>query len=210
MWAGLVPLREIRGYLCGRGGPGGLASRSIRGTLPPISKDDRLRQREGMPRALLIHTVGHSDHTISAFVDLLCQHNITLVADVRSQPYSRWAPQFNRETLEHDLREARIGYLFLGDELGGRPSDMELYDAGLPDYARVEQSEAYQRGIEQLLETARTEEVAVMCSEGDHADCHRHRLVAQTLLKRGIAVLHIKPDGRAVDGERIPEQLALF
>ncbi|MGD2145287.1 MAG: DUF488 domain-containing protein [Anaerolineae bacterium] len=159
---------------------------------------------------MLIHTVGHSDHTISAFVDLLRQHGITLVADVRSQPYSRWASQFNREALKHDLREAKIRYLFLGDELGGRPSDIELYDVGLPDYARVEQSEAYQRGIEQLLETARTEEVAVMCSEGDHAECHRHRLVAQTLLKRGIAVVHIKPDGQTVNGERILEQLSLL
>jgi uncharacterized protein (DUF488 family) len=159
---------------------------------------------------LLIHTIGHSDHTTSGFVDLLRQHGVTLVADVRSQPYSRWAPQFNRETLEHDLREAGIGYRFLGGELGGRPSDVELYDAGLPDYARVEQSQAYQRGIEQLLETARTEEVALMCSEGDHGDCHRHKLLTQTLLKRGIPVVHIKPDGRTVDGERIPEQLALF
>jgi uncharacterized protein (DUF488 family) len=140
----------------------------------------------------------------------LRQHGITLVADVRSQPYSRWASQFNREALKHDLREAKIRYLFLGDELGGRPSDIELYDVGLPDYARVEQSEAYQRGIEQLLETARTEEVAVMCSEGDHAECHRHRLVAQTLLKRGIAVVHIKPDGQTVNGERILEQLSLL
>jgi uncharacterized protein (DUF488 family) len=163
-----------------------------------------------MSQTLLIHTIGHSDHTTTAFVDLLCQHDITLVADVRSQPYSRWAPHFNRETLEHDLKEAGIAYRFMGDTLGGRPSDPGLYTAGRPDYERMEQTDAYQGEIEQLLDMARTERVAIMCGEGDYRECHRHLLITQTLLKRGTSVLHIKSDGRTVDGERTPEQLSLF
>jgi uncharacterized protein (DUF488 family) len=159
---------------------------------------------------LLIHTIGHSDHTTQAFVDLLCQHDITLVADVRSQPYSRWAPQFNRETLERDLEEAGIDYLFLGDDLGGRPSDPGLYGEGHPDYGHMEQSESYQRGIERLLDRAGTERVTIMCGEGDYQQCHRHLLITQTLLKRGISVLHIKPDGRTIAGERTARQLSLF
>lgn len=163
-----------------------------------------------MPQALSIHTIGHSDHTTAAFVDLLCEHDITLVVDVRSQPYSRWTPQFNRETLKHDLEEAGITYRFLGDALGGRPSDSELYTAGRPDYERMARIEVYQRGIEQLLELAGAQRVAIMCSEGDHRQCHRHLLITQTLLKRGVDVIHIKPDGQTVDGERTPEQLSLF
>ena len=163
-----------------------------------------------MPQALSIHTIGHSDHTTAAFVDLLREHDIPLVVDVRSQPYSRWAPQFNRETLKQDLEEADIGYRFLGDALGGRPSDSGLYAAGRPDYERMEQTETYHRGIEHLLELASTERVVIMCGEGDHRQCHRHLLITQTLLKRGIGVIHIKPDGQTVDGERTPEQLSLF
>jgi uncharacterized protein (DUF488 family) len=147
---------------------------------------------------------------MTAFVDLLRRHDITLVADVRSQPYSRWAPQFNRETLERDLEEVGIGYRFMGDALGGRPSDPELYTAGYPDYGRMEQTGAYQRGIERLLDLSHSERVAVMCGEGDYRECHRHLLIAQTLLKRGVDVLHIKSDGRTVAGERTPEQLSLF
>ncbi|MGD8245499.1 MAG: DUF488 domain-containing protein [Anaerolineae bacterium] len=158
----------------------------------------------------LIHTIGHSDQTTAAFLDLLSQHDITLLADVRSQPYSRWAPQFNREPLEHDLQEARIAYRFLGDALGGRPSDPALYAAGRPDYGRMQQVDAYQRGIEQLLDLACTERVAIMCGEGDYHHCHRHLLITQTLLRRGISVRHIKPDGQTVVAERIPEQLSLF
>jgi len=165
-----------------------------------------------MPPDLLIHTIGHSDHTMAAFTDLLRRHTISLVVDVRSQPYSRWTHQFNRETLAHDLAETGIGYRFMGDALGGRPADPTLYDPGQesPDYRRVEQTGAYQAGIDRLLELARTERMAVMCSEGDHRHCHRHKLIAQTLLERGVQVLHIQPDGQVVEGERIARQLSLF
>ena len=161
---------------------------------------------------LVIHTIGHSDHTTAAFVDLLRRHGITLVVDVRSQPYSRWAHQFNRETMARDLQDAGIAYYFMGDTLGGRPADPTLYDPGQerPDYQRVQQTAAYQTGIDQLLELARTEQVALMCSEGDHRRCHRHLLITQTLLERGVRVLHIQTDGTTVEGERIPQQLSLF
>ena len=79
---------------------------------------------------MTLYTIGHSDHSIPEFVGLLRQHGITLVADVRSQPYSRWTHQFNRETLAHDLAEAGIDYGFMGDALGGRPVDPTLYDPG--------------------------------------------------------------------------------
>jgi uncharacterized protein (DUF488 family) len=161
---------------------------------------------------LLIHTIGHSDHTTADLVDLLRRHGITLVVDVRSQPYSRWAHQFNRETLARDLQDAGIAYQFMGDALGGRPADPTLYDPGQerPDYQRVEQTPTYQAGIDQLLDLAGTERVAVMCSEGDHRHCHRHLLITQTLMGRGVRVLHIQPDGTIIEGERIPQQLSLF
>jgi uncharacterized protein (DUF488 family) len=165
-----------------------------------------------MPKHLLIHTLGHSNHTTAAFVDLLRRHGITLVVDVRSQPYSRWAPQFNRETLARDLQDAGLAYRFMGDALGGRPADPALYDSGQerPDYQRVEQTSAYQAGIDQLLDLAGIEQVAVMCSEGDHRRCHRHLLITQTLLGRGVRVLHIQPDGTTVEAELEPRQLSLF
>jgi uncharacterized protein (DUF488 family) len=165
-----------------------------------------------MPKELLIHTIGHSDHTIPAFVDLLRRHDITLVVDVRSQPYSRWTPQFNREILARDLDDAGIVYRFMGDALGGHPDEPALYDPGQerPDYQRLGQTSVYRAGIEQLLDLAHAERVVVMCSEGDHRQCHRHLLITQTLLERGIRVLHIQPDGRTVEGERAARQLSLF
>ena len=159
---------------------------------------------------LSIYTIGHSDHATVDFVALLRQHRISLVVDVRSQPYSRWAPQFNRETLEQDLTEAGIGYRFMGDALGGRSSDPDLYVAGSLNYGRLEHTDAYREGIDRLIDLAGAECVAIMCGEGDYGQCHRHLLIGQTLLKRGIEVLHINPDGQIVIAELMPEQLSLF
>src|SRR5215212_4520770 len=79
--------------------------------------DEPVRTRPQPPR---IFTVGHSNQTVEHFLRLLQQHEVDVVVDIRSQPYSRFAPQFNRESLKHDIRNAGIQYMFLGDELGGR------------------------------------------------------------------------------------------
>ena len=163
-----------------------------------------------MSQALVVYTIGHSNHSMPAFLDLLRQHGVTLVLDVRSQPYSRWAPQFNRETLDRDLEDAGLAYQFMGDALGGRPADPALYVGGRPDYAQMEKDDAYQSSIERLLALAETESLALMCGEGDYQECHRHLLISQTLLKRDVTVRHIKPDGRCVEAERIAEQLSLL
>ena len=161
---------------------------------------------------LTVYTIGHSKHDWRAFLDLLRRHAIALVVDVRSQPYSRWSPQFNRESLARALDDAGLSYRFMGDVLGGRPADPALYDPGQdrPNYARMAQLPAYQSGIEHLRDLARTERVAVMCAEGDHRHCHRHWLIAQTLLARGVRVLHIQPNGTTVSGESEPHQASLF
>jgi uncharacterized protein (DUF488 family) len=163
-------------------------------------------------RDLTIYTIGHSNHTIEDFVGLLGQHGIKLIVDVRSQPYSRWAPQFNRELLMVDLQEAGIEYVYMGDTLGGRPTDPSLYHSGeeQPDYQRIETLGEYQAGITRLQQLAQDARTTIMCSEGDHLHCHRHLLITQTLLERGVRVLHIQPDGTAVPGSQIPRQLSLF
>lgn len=165
-----------------------------------------------MPESLLIYTIGHSDHAIEAFVALLRCHSITVVVDVRSQPYSQWTPQFNRETLARDLEPAGIAYRHMGDALGGRPSNLSLYVEGQerPDYQRLAQTPAFQAGIETLLYLAGKERAAVMCSEGDYRRCHRHLLIMPALLERGARVLHIQSDGTIVEARPEPRQLSLF
>jgi uncharacterized protein (DUF488 family) len=146
---------------------------------------------------LRIYTIGHSNHEPDAFVQLLKQHGIEVIADVRSQPYSAYAQHFSKGHIEGLLRAHGVKYLFLGDLLGGRPEGEEFYDAAEHVlYDRVAESEPFRRGIDGLLDGIRSCTVALLCGEEDPVDCHRRLLVARVLGDCGVAVLHIRGDGR--------------
>jgi uncharacterized protein (DUF488 family) len=164
-----------------------------------------------------VWTVGHSTHEMSALADLLRRHRIEVVADVRSYPSSRHNPQFNRKPLRSSLLAAQIEYVFLGQELGGRPPEPEFYDArGHVLYSAVAKSERFASGVERLLTGAATHRVAILCSEENPENCHRRLLVGRVLTDRGVTLLHIRGDGSVVSEEdlgRLPEntvQGALF
>lgn len=151
-----------------------------------------------------LYTIGHSNHPQEVFPALLHEHEIELVVDVRSSPYSRYVPHANRETLAQTLEHAGISYKWMGDRLGGKP---EGYVA---DYDELRASPSFQEGVTALLALAATRRTALMCAEGDHRLCHRYKLITPALLVRGARVLHIQPDGSVVDEEEVPQQLRLF
>ncbi len=159
-----------------------------------------------------IYTVGHSTHPIEIFLDLLQKYGVRCLVDVRSQPYSRWNPQFNRELLAAALQEVGLRYVNLGESLGGRPQDWTLYDPGAerPNYSRQRRTPLYQDGFRQLGGVARREPTAVMCSEGDPDTCHRTLLITPSLIDAGFTVQHILPDGSLRRGEKPLDQLGLF
>ena len=143
-----------------------------------------------------IWTIGHSSMSIERFLELLCAHEIELLVDVRTAPYSRHWPQFSRDTLARSAQADGIEYLFLGRELGGKPEDPALRGPhGLPDYDAIAATPLYQEGIKRLTSLAGKRRTAFMCSEGNPAQCHRERLVARTLRAQGWQVRHILTDG---------------
>jgi uncharacterized protein (DUF488 family) len=142
-----------------------------------------------------IWTIGHSNHPVDALIGLLEAERIEVVADVRSFPFSRFAPHFNRDDLEGALGDADLRYLFLGEELGGRPSRPEHYDAdGHALYGAMAREPGFRRAIARLLRGAENHRVALLCSEGRPQDCHRRLLVGKVLTERGITLRHILPD----------------
>jgi uncharacterized protein (DUF488 family) len=146
-----------------------------------------------------IWTVGHSRHEMSALVDLLRRHRIDVVADIRSHPSSRHNPQFNRKNLQSSLLAAQIEYVFLGQELGGRPPEPEFYDAkGHVLYSAVAKSDRFASGLERLLTGAGTYRVAILCSEENPEHCHRRLLVGRVLADRGVTARHIRGDGSVI------------
>ena len=143
----------------------------------------------------IVLTIGHSTHSMEAFVDLLQRHEVTAVADVRAAPYSRFNPQFNRESLASSLDAHGIAYVFLGSELGGRSEDPACYDNGRICYDRLGGTRSFQKGLDRVTQGATRHRIALMCSEKEPLECHRGLLVAPALEARGASVVHIRPEG---------------
>lgn len=141
-------------------------------------------------------TIGHSTHELPSLVRLLQQRAVTVVADVRSVPVSRFTPQFNQGSVKRGLHEAGIKYVFLGKELGARTEDATCYVDGRVQYGRLARTPEFFSGIERLVQGAQTELIAVMCAEGEPLDCHRTVLVARVLTEHGVTIEHIHSDGR--------------
>jgi uncharacterized protein (DUF488 family) len=163
-----------------------------------------------------LFTIGHGNHTLEALVRLLDDSNIMLLVDVRTSPYSRYNPQFNRESLEGSLPQRGIQYAHAGRYLGGRPSDPTCYKSRtMPaegtdylhevDYPEVMKRPWFVRGITRLLELADEQTTAIMCSEEDPAQCHRHHLIAKYLIAEHpeVTVRHIRGDGTVFGAESI-------
>ena len=142
-----------------------------------------------------IFTIGHSTHSIEHFIELLARLDISAIADVRSTPASRFAPQFNREALRRALASARVRYVFLGKELGARSPDPHCYIDGKVQYGRLAETPEFVSGIDRLVDGASREKIAIMCTEKEPLECHRTVLVSRVLADRGLRVSHIRGDG---------------
>jgi len=144
---------------------------------------------------LELFTIGHSIHSVEKFVDLLKTHGVTALCDVRSSPYSRFTPQFNRESLKDELARHRIIYLYLGAELGPRSSDPICYEGGKVQYNRLAGKALFQQGLSRLRKGMTTYRIALMCAEKDPLTCHRMLLICRNLRGDDIVIRHILEDG---------------
>jgi uncharacterized protein (DUF488 family) len=142
-----------------------------------------------------LYTIGHSNLPAERFLALLAHTGITAVADVRSVPLSRRFPWFSGKALAARLPSQGIGYLALGEVLGGRPRDSTLYCDGVADYEAIAAVPEFQDGLYRLTEAARDGRVCVMCAERDPLNCHRCLLVGRLLAARKVKLGHILGDG---------------
>ena len=146
---------------------------------------------------ITVFTIGHSRHTAEQFVALLRAHAIEQLVDVRSQPYSKWAPHFDKAALARCLGDHHVEYVFLGRQLGGRPDSREFYrQDGTVDYARRATAPDFAEGISQLVALAQGRRTVILCAEEDPLCCHRRLLVAPALARSGAAVVHVRGDCR--------------
>ena len=141
------------------------------------------------------YTIGHSNHEFDEFIRLLGAHDIEVIADVRSNPYSQYNPQYNRENLRAGLESKGYQYVFLGREFGARRDEEECYRDGVVSYDLISQTEAFRAGVRRMREGCAKYRVALMCAEKDPLQCHRTILVSRHLQSGGFTVRHVLANG---------------
>lgn len=147
-----------------------------------------------MDKVLL--SIGHSQHPVEYFIDLLKSHNVNYLLDVRSTPYSQFAANYNRENIKDMLQKNGIGYAYMGDYFGARPTDYLLYSpSGYLDFEKVANSEKFKKGFNNVERGVNQGyRIAFMCTEKDPIECHRTILVTREFYKAGYLIEHIMPD----------------
>jgi len=155
------------------------------------------------------YTIGHSNHPIEEFIQILKNFQIQCIIDVRTIPTSNYMPQFNRENLQTWLEREGIEYKYLGNMIGGRYTDPALLDnQGSVDYEKVEQRSIFHAGIDQVCQIINAgKPAALMCSEKDPLDCHRFVLVSKVLAKKGVSIDHILFEGTLISNNDLEKKL---
>lgn len=149
-----------------------------------------------------LYSIGHGQKTLEEFYEELTSFSIQYVIDVRSSPYSKWAPQYNQREIAQYLRINNIVYAYMGDIIGGRPINDLCYDSeGHFDYEKMAQEPSFKKGLKRLANANEKQfNVAVMCSESDPSLCHRSKLIGRELYEEyNINMKHIVSTGKFVD-----------
>jgi uncharacterized protein (DUF488 family) len=157
----------------------------------------------------LVLTLGYGKRSIDDAIRLLRQHDVRFLVDVRSVPWSRYHPDFTRKALQGHLAKHDIVYLFLGEELGGRPNDDSCYDqTGRVDYEACKRRPAFREGISRLHRAwEQGQRVALLCSESRPEACHRSKLLGVVLAEEGIDVTHVDEDETLVSQADVMSRL---
>jgi uncharacterized protein (DUF488 family) len=130
-----------------------------------------------------LYSIGHGHKTMEEFIAELRHFSIEYIIDVRTSPYSKWAPHFNKDIIENWLAEAEVKYIYMGDSIGGKPQNDLCYDEeGYFDYQRMAENPKFKEGLYRLV-TAHIKQlsVAILCAETDPSLCHRSKLIGREL-----------------------------
>ncbi len=147
-----------------------------------------------------IYTIGYGNRPIQAFIQLLKKYDIEILIDIRTNPFSRFNPDYRIKKLEVHLINHEVRYLFLGKELGGKPADLSCYSDGNVDYAKIACKQFFVDGIEQVLAlNSAGFRVALMCAEQSPLDCHRKMLIGNHLESLGYEVTHVDKNGEILN-----------
>lgn len=157
----------------------------------------------------ILYTIGHSQHEVRYFIEMLKSHEINYVLDVRSTPYSQFASNYNRENIKDYLKKVGIEYAYMGSYFGARQEDKRLYTKeGYLDFEKTRRSLKFQNGILNVIKGIKTgNKVTLMCTEKYPIECHRAIMVARSFYEACIDVEHILPDNSLQSQEQLNQDL---
>ncbi len=156
----------------------------------------------------MLFTLGYGNRSPVQLFDLVKARECNYLADVRSAPYSSYHKEFNRENLERMCREYGLKYLYLGDQLGGKPNTDDLDEQGHANYKVMAQKPSFIEGIDRLeIAQKKGVSVALMCAELRPESCHRTKLIGESLAARGITLYHIDEASELLDQSGIMQRL---
>lgn len=156
----------------------------------------------------MIYSIGHGNKKLEDFLNELNSFNVKYLIDIRTSPYSKYNPQYNRELLKNNLEVANITYVYMGDTLGGLPSDRSCYEEGKVSYDIIKDKDFFKEGLSRLIKAYEKDiNVAVMCSESKPEECHRSKLIGQELIKKNITIQHITEPDKSKDQLTVMNEL---
>ncbi len=156
----------------------------------------------------MIYSIGHGNKKFEDFLKELNSFNVKYLIDVRTSPYSKYNPQYNRELLKNQLEAVNITYVYMGDNLGGLPADRSCYIEGKVNYDLIKEKDFFKQGLERLIKAYEKDiNVAIMCSETKPEECHRSKLIGQELLKKNIVIQHIIGVLKSKDQQTVMNEL---
>ena len=158
-----------------------------------------------------IYSIGHGNTETERFLGLLELHNIALLVDVRSIPYSRYATWFGREALEATVNASgHTKYVYRGDQLGGKTLVAASGEGGPSDWRKMRQLPALRPALEKIARHAVESKanVVLMCAEEDPERCHRYHVLSEVLRELGHDVLHIRHSGEVVPHSELRRRMA--
>ena len=151
-----------------------------------------------------IFTIGYAGFRVHEFVDALSFHGVSAVIDVRSVPFSRYAPKYDAPVISKRLESRNICYRHLPREFGSRQQDRSFYNPkGYVDFEKFAKSGQFQEGVNKVLAGMNDYVFAFMCAEKDPINCHRAILVAREFHKRKKKVIHIMPYGESITHQEL-------
>jgi len=166
-------------------------------------------QTRNLKDSSTIYSIGHGSKKIEVFLEELKKFGIEYIVDVRTTPFSKWNPHFNQDELKFVLKENGIGYIYLGEQIGGLPSDKSCYtEEGKVDYLLLKDKDFFKEGLNRLI-TANFKniKIATMCSETKPEECHRSKLIGKELLLKNINMKHIINSNKIKTQKQINEDL---